>query len=322
MTFCRSATSTRMADFSMKKGGFHTPFENRAKTLKLKGNASVPNSINWGVGAVRLFAKQLAILEKVAPRVLEVEVNSPGLLRSLMRIFQNGLVGAHQSVFNMTNGKHLVGASGRRALDFASKHSSKITQRVHAALLLRCRCVLREHVVYVHQNPNSFTMQFSLMRRTIGSPKIYANCALLKLESRTIWHLWRSSASNRRNSWWVVNSLGFCLSISSRKTRGVKPCRLPCSIFSTVMSGSGAFGLLNRWKCWANRSGTDLRQTYRRSAAVSQRLGTNSHDLRRFSKMAFLYSAMEQVVLLYPAGEKNAHPLVGLARISSYSSVC
>jgi hypothetical protein len=41
------------------------------------------------------------------------------LLSRVLRILQNRFVGAHQGVFDMTNGKCLVGASGRRASDFS-----------------------------------------------------------------------------------------------------------------------------------------------------------------------------------------------------------
>jgi glutamate/tyrosine decarboxylase-like PLP-dependent enzyme len=44
--------------------------------------------------------------------VLEVEVNSPRLLSGVLRILQNGFVGAHQGVFGTTNSKCLVGTSG------------------------------------------------------------------------------------------------------------------------------------------------------------------------------------------------------------------
>jgi len=71
---------------------------------------SLPNSTYRGISAARFFAKQLAILDYIASRVLQVEVNSPRLLRRVLRIFHNGFVGAHQSVFDMTNGKSLVGA--------------------------------------------------------------------------------------------------------------------------------------------------------------------------------------------------------------------
>src|ERR1017187_11019726 len=51
---------------------------------------------------------------------------------------------AHQSVFNMTNGKRLVGASGSCALDFTSKRPCTIVERIHAALLRWRGCVLRQ----------------------------------------------------------------------------------------------------------------------------------------------------------------------------------
>ena len=96
-----------------------------------------------GVRAARFFAKQLAILEYIASRVLQVEVNNPRLLRSVLRIFQDGLVGAHQSVFNMANGKCLVAASGSRTSDFTSKRPCTIAQQVHATLLSWSGCAAR-----------------------------------------------------------------------------------------------------------------------------------------------------------------------------------
>jgi hypothetical protein len=66
---------------------------------------SLPNATYRGVSAAGFFAKQLAVLEDKASRVLEVEVNSPGLLSRVLRLLHNSQVGAHQSVFDMTNGK-------------------------------------------------------------------------------------------------------------------------------------------------------------------------------------------------------------------------
>ena len=106
----------------------------RVQTLTLIG-ASLPNSTYRCVNAAGFLAKQIAVLDYETSRVLQVEVNSPRLLRRVLRIFHNGFVGVHKSVFNMTNGKRLVGTSGRRPLDFTRKHPCTIAQRVHAALL-------------------------------------------------------------------------------------------------------------------------------------------------------------------------------------------
>ena len=81
-------------------------------------SVSFPTSTYRGVSAARFFAKQLAVLDYVASRVLQVEVNSPGLLRRVLRIFQNGLVGAHQSVFNLQHDEWQASGWGQRAWRF------------------------------------------------------------------------------------------------------------------------------------------------------------------------------------------------------------
>ena len=60
---------------------------------------SLPNATYRCVSATRFFAKQLAILDYVASRVLQVEVDSPRLLCCLLCIF-------HDTVSACTNGHH------------------------------------------------------------------------------------------------------------------------------------------------------------------------------------------------------------------------
>ena len=85
------------------------------------------------LGAALFFAEQLAVLGDKASLILEVEVNNPRLLSGLPAHPPQWPLCADQSIFNMTNGKRLVGARGSCASDFASKHPCKVAQRIHAA---------------------------------------------------------------------------------------------------------------------------------------------------------------------------------------------